>query len=121
MAMVTDRREFLGQIAATAMLGVVPSSLGGAMSLRTLVPGEASTAEPWDLSWTNRVKGKYRAVLDSPEISSGYGVWRASFWAKQYQDVLGAKPSDISSVLVLRHNGIALAMQQPFWDKFGLG
>jgi hypothetical protein len=118
--MVTDRREFIGHIAAGAMLGAVPFSFEGAFRA-VEVPTASGGAEPWDLSWTNRVKGKYRVVLDSPEISSGYGVWRSSFWAKQYQDVLGAKPSDTSSVLVLRHNGIALAMQQSFWDKYGIG
>jgi hypothetical protein len=118
--MGTDRREFIGQIAASAMLGAVPFSLENA--LRAAEPSVAgAAAEPWDLTWVNRVKGKYRVVMDSPEISSGYGVWRASFWAKQYQDVLGAKPGDLSTVLVLRHNGIALAMQQSFWDKYGLG
>jgi hypothetical protein len=120
VAVVTDRREFLGQFAAGAMMGAVPLSLESALrAVAPSTPGEA--AETWDLSWTNRVKGKYRVVLDSPEISSGYGVWRSSFWAKQYQDVLGAKPSDTSTVLVLRHNGIALAMQQSFWDKYGIG
>ena len=116
---MTDRREFLGQMAAGAMLGAVPLSLVGALEAAPNV--SAAGTEPWDMSWTQRVKGKYRVVLDSPEISSAYGVWRATFWAKQYQDVLGAKPSDTSSVLVLRHNGIALAMQQSFWDKYGLG
>ena len=56
-----------------------------------------------------------------PEVDSGYGVWRATIWGKQYQDVLGAAPKDLSAVLVLRHNGITLAMQQAFWDKYGVG
>ena len=29
--------------------------------------------------------------------------------------------SGYADVIVLRHNGIALAMQQAFWDKYGLG
>ena len=68
-----------------------------------------------------RITGKYRAIFDVPEIDSGYGVWRASIWGKQYMDVLGAKPNELSPVLVLRHNGIQLAMQQPYWDKYGIG
>ena len=35
--------------------------------------------------------------------------------------MLGAAPRDLSTVLVLRHNGITLAMQQAFWDKYGIG
>ena len=72
--------------------------------------------EKWDVSWVNHLTGKHKAVFDVPEVDSGFGVWRATIWAKQYQDVLGYAPKDMSPVLVLRHNGIVLAMQQPFWD-----
>ena len=48
-------------------------------------------------------------------------MWRATIWGKQYQEVLGVAPKDLSAVLVLRHNGITLAMQQAFWDKYGIG
>jgi len=47
-------------------------------------------------------------------------VWRASIWGNQYKDVLKIDPKDMSSVVVLRHNAIVLAMQQPFWDKYEL-
>ncbi|HKN66098.1 MAG TPA: hypothetical protein VJW73_07460, partial [Gemmatimonadaceae bacterium] len=29
--------------------------------------------------------------------------------------------NELSAVLVLRHNGIQLAMQQAYWDKYGIG
>ncbi|AHG91615.1 hypothetical protein J421_4078 [Gemmatirosa kalamazoonensis] len=112
--MLHDRREFLGQL----VLGALPLSLAPALAL---AEPSAQPDMKWDLSWTDRIKGKYRAVFDVPEIDQGYGVWRASLWEQQYQQVLGVKPADLSSVLVLRHNGIALAMQQPFWDKHALG
>ena len=73
------------------------------------------------MSWVNRLTGKYRAIFDVPEIDSGYGVWRASIWGKQYQEVLGAKPNELSAVLVLRHTGIQLAMQQAYWDSYAIG
>jgi hypothetical protein len=113
-----DRREFLGKLAAGTMFGALPfSDLLG----EPLAPGaRPDGAAPWDLSWVDRVKGKYRAVFDVPEVDSAYGVWRASFFPAQYAEVLGAKPAEISTVLVLRHNGFALALQQPFWDKHNL-
>jgi hypothetical protein len=77
--------------------------------------------DTWDLSWTRRVTGKHRTVFDVPEVDSAYGVWRATFWAQQYADVLKAAPKDITTVVVLRHNGIVLAMQQAYWDKYGVG
>ncbi|HET9982535.1 MAG TPA: hypothetical protein VFQ38_03070 [Longimicrobiales bacterium] len=113
-----DRREFLARVATGAVAGVVPFSPD---VLRALDGARPATAGEWDLTWVDRIKGKNRAVFDVPEIDSGYGVWRASLWEKQYQDVLGVKPEDMSAVVVLRHNGIALAMQQTFWDRHELG
>lgn len=117
--MTHDRREFLGRVAAGAMLGAMP--LTGLAS--ALVERDGPAAMPddtWDLSWVKRVTGKYRAVFDVPEIDSGYGVWRASLWGQQYADVLKVAPAEMSAVLVLRHKGIALAMTQAFWDAYGV-
>ena len=79
------------------------------------------SSEPWDLTWVDRLKGKHKAVFDNTDIESGYGVWRAAAWAGQYMDVMKAAPADLSPVVVLRHNAIVLAMQQSFWDKYGIG
>lgn len=114
------RRDFIERLGAGAMLASVPFSADVVRGFDSLTPATGS-AEDWDLSWVNRVSGKYRAIFDVPEIDSGYGVWRASLWVQQYSEVLKAAPKDCSPVLVLRHHGIALAMQQSFWDKYGVG
>jgi intracellular sulfur oxidation DsrE/DsrF family protein len=117
--MSTTRREFLDRIAlgaaatGAAALAGLPLPLG-AMAAPT-------SAADWDVRWPARLTGKRRTVLDVPEVENGYGVWRASIWAQQYQQVLGVQPREMSTVLVLRHNGIVLALQQPFWDEHGLG
>jgi hypothetical protein len=115
--MSSNRREFLGHAAGAALFGVMPLAL---------TPTAAAAAgwgsnEDWDVSWATRLTGKHKAVFDCPEVESGYGVWRASIWAQQYRDVLKAKPNDIAMVIILRHNGIVLAMQQAFWDKHKIG
>jgi hypothetical protein len=116
---MTNRRQFLGEAAANAAaLAMVPSVAFAAVP-SDLAPIDASAN--WDLAWTKRLNGKYRAVFDNAEPESGYGVWRASAWARQYVDVLKAAPADVSPAIVLRHNAIVLAMQQPFWDKYGIG
>ena len=119
--MDTTRRDFLSKVAVNAaVLGAMPLSL----DFSSLTAGAAATPQPgqkWDVSWTGKVVGKHKAIFDVPEIESGYGVWRATIWGKQYQDVLGVSPKDMSAVLVLRHTGIVLAMQQEFWDKYGIG
>jgi hypothetical protein len=116
--MSQNRREFLERLTAGAMLATVPFSPEVLRELGALQTKRPSEAEEFDLSWVERVKGKYRAIFDVPEIDSGYGVWRASIWIKQYGDVLHVAPTDMSPVVVLRHHGIALAMQQAFWDKY---
>ena len=117
--MDTRRRDFLGTMAMNAaMLGAMPLSFDLASAAAVAAPVQG---EKWDLSWVNRVTGKHKAVFDVPEVDSGYGVWRATIWGKQYQDVMGVAPKDLSAVVVLRHNGITLAMQQAFWDKYEIG
>jgi hypothetical protein len=110
------RREFIERLSASAVLASVPFSPDVVRAFDS--EPSAPPAEDWDLSWVNRVTGRYRAIFDVPEIDSGYGVWRASLWVQQYVDVLKAGPKDCSPVLVLRHHGIALAMQQSFWDTY---
>jgi hypothetical protein len=115
--MSTNRREFLGHAAGAALFGVIPLNLD---------PGAVSADDPqardeWDVTWASRLTGKHKAVFDCPEVESGYGVWRASIWAQQYREVLRVQPNDLAMVIILRHNGIVLAMQQAFWDKYKIG
>lgn len=115
-----DRREFLGRATTgAALLAGFPLAL--AATACAAQDGEAQASTEWDLSWVNRLTGKHKAIFDCAEIESGYGVWRAFAWAGQYQQVLGAAPTDLSPVLILRHNAVALAMNQAFWDKYGIG
>lgn len=122
--MVTTRREFIERIGGSAaflglpaVLGAVPSDAIPASS----VPADAASDEPWDLRWADSIKAKHRVVVDCAEIEEGSGVFRASMWSKQYAAVMGAKPEEMQTVLVLRHNAIALAMQQTYWDAYGIG
>jgi hypothetical protein len=119
--MDATRREFLERATlGAAMFGGLPLALDA--SVRALVPGpSAAQGQAWDVSWVRRVTAKHKAVFDVPEIESGYGVWRATVWSNQYHDVLGVALTDMSTVVVLRHNAIVLAMQQSFWDKYDIG
>ena len=121
--MTATRREFLDRLAlGAAAIGGLPLALGASASLlEAAAPRPAAPPGSWDLTWVRRITGKHRVVFDVPEIEYGYGVWRASIWARQYQDVLGVPARELSAVLVLRHNAIALAMNQAFWDRYGVG
>src|SRR6185295_15649818 len=118
--MSATRRDFLERVTGgAALLGALP--LIDMTPPEALIRSASMAEDEFDLSWTKRFSGKHRVVLDVSEINSGYGVWRAIFWADQYKQVLGASDKDVKTVLVMRHNGISLAMKQSFWDEFGIG
>ncbi len=113
--MTPDRRTFLEHLA----LGTAGAA--GLSALADLAPLPAQAESHWDLSWTDRIKGKRRAVFDVPEIEDGYGVWRAVIWKKQYSQVFRIPEASLSMVLILRHNAILLAMNNEFWGRYGMG
>jgi hypothetical protein len=123
--MPTSRREFVEKMTVgAAMFGALPLPLSLSISGNEMnaANGRSSSSSPdWDLTWVNKLTGKHKAVFDVPEVESGYGVWRATVWTNQYHSVLNVPVSELSPVVVLRHNGIVLAMQQSFWDKYGIG
>jgi hypothetical protein len=116
----TNRRRFLETAAANAAaIAIMPAAAFAAANADA--PPAAPPSAEWDLSWTDRVKGKHRAVFDTTEPESGDGPWRAHMWTAQMMDVLKAVPADVTPIIVLRHHAIVLAMQQSFWDKYDIG
>ena len=115
--MATDRREFLGTLAAAALVG---RTLG---TVRT--DGRSPSGDPvradWDVSWAEKQNGKHKAVFDNIEMSSGLGLLRALVWMKDYNEVYGTPASDMSAVVVLRHNAIWMVMDDEFWAHHHIG
>lgn len=81
----------------------------------------AQQQESWDTTWAKRIKGKHRAMFDVPEVEGGVGVLRSGIWQRQYNEVLKPKKGDMTAVMVIRHNGIHLAMNQDFWTTYNVG
>jgi hypothetical protein len=128
--MSSDRREFLQRLALSGVaLGALPASLSADAPGRS-APGSSPLYNEWlaeaeqppaltfDTTWTGKLTGKYKTVFDVPEITSGGGVWRAGAWSNHLRDVLKAEPTEITSVVVIRHAGIPLAMSHEFWDLY---
>ena len=127
------RRTFLRQAGFTAAsLMVLPGaahavpSYAGGVPANTLLSAaaewdELQQAEPWDVSWPKKLTGKHKAMFDVPEVEGGVGVLRAGIWQRQYTDVLKTQPGDLSTVIVVRHNGIFLGMNQEFWATYEVG
>jgi len=113
-----SRRDFLSTIGVGAAASAAGAPLHAAVTPpEQLVPLNAD----WDVSWTDRVNGKFRAVFDSPEIHDGSAMYRAIFWRDQYKEVYGTPPEEMSAVLVIRHAAIAMVMNDAFWAQHQLG
>lgn len=110
--MPENRREFFHGVAALAAMGLADPR---AIRETAMVPPAADS--PWDMSWRERVNGTFRAVFDSPHPSDGDGIWRAADWQRTVRQVFAAPASDVSSVLVLRHEAIPLVMNGAFWER----
>ena len=116
--MTTPRRDFLGWLGASgvfAATGLPARPSAGSLALPVPV------SDKWDLSWCDRVTGKVRAVFDSPDVSEGDALFRAQVWRDEHKEVYGTPPGETSAVIVFRHKGIPLAMNDAFWKRFELG
>lgn len=130
--MERSRREFidsllLSTVAGSAMIGAFPAALTAASlpdagpEIAAGLPGVAPAQGGWDTGWGSRLTGRIKSVFDVAELESGVPVWRASIWTAQYEETLRVPASEMSTALVLRHNAIALAMKQEYWDRYALG
>src|SRR5471032_319709 len=100
--MEIQRRTFLGAI------GVGP--LAASLDAQASATAPAGTGDKWDLSWAESLNRKHRAVFDSQGFANGAGLFRADIWKRQYKEVYGTAPEDMNGVLVVRGEGIWLAM-----------
>lgn len=113
-----ERRSFLQQLTMTGLaIGTAPSLLHAEWSTAAR---HTEQADDFDLSWMKKLTGKHKAVYDSPDIGGGLGVFRAAIVAKQYMSAFKLPASAISNVIVLRHDGIQLIMNQAYWDAYGI-
>ena len=119
--MATQRRDFLGWLGGTSLfaLGGAPVALGAPAAPRSGHPRPVD--DTFDVSWADRVQGKFRAVFDSPEISEGAALFRAIIWCDEYKAVYGTARTEMSPVMVVRHEAIHLAMNDTYWKRFKIG
>jgi hypothetical protein len=112
------RRGFIGDLAIGA---------GGGIALSTLLPAASAAMEPgsqpaaaWDMSWVERLTGKYRAVFDSPDFNDGRVFTDATLFMSGSQEVYGVGDADTQAVIVIRHIAIPLAYNDAMWAKYPL-
>jgi len=69
-------------------------------------------------AWFGRIKGKHRMIFDAPEPNEGL----VAIWPRVYLNTMQATwPGEATAVVILRHAGLALALGDPVWAKYGIG
>jgi hypothetical protein len=125
----TQRREFLGQFAASAVvLASAACTTSAPLSQATAPtpaapppPGPSSTTTHWDDSWFARLTAKHKAVFDSPSIDDGAAIWHASGYITAVRSALAAGVDDVQTVLVMRHAAIPMVLNDAMWAKYAIG
>lgn len=124
-AIPTPRRGFVGRLVAGAAAAVggtiLGRDLGAQQESSASIAGRRPVSENWDMSWVDRVTGTHRMVFDSPEIAEGTALNQVRTWMNGYAEVYGAKPSEMSGVLVIRHAAIPMLLNDALWDELDLG
>lgn len=114
------RRDFLARAASTGLLAAIP------LDRSLLLHGDERTGslgavDDTDLTWVAKLRGKSRAVFDSPQASEGGALFRAAMWRKQMNKAFGTPIEDVTPVVVFRHEAIPLVMDDEFWEHLGIG
>jgi hypothetical protein len=122
----TPRREFLGQIAASAIVlagtaCAAPVASQAASSSPTPAGRPSSGSGQWDDSWLTRLTAKHKAVFDSPQIEDGMVLRNASNYISGMREAAGAGDHDVQAVVVVRHAAIPMAFNDAMWQKYEIG
>jgi len=133
----TPRREFLGQVAASAI--VLSGAACAAPAAATQAPAPAPTApnntnvsagsqgsppvapSTWDDSWFGKLTAKHKAVFDSPEVNEGLVLANATGYIRGMRDAIGAGENDVQTVVVIRHAAVVMLFNDAMWQKYEIG
>jgi hypothetical protein len=123
----TPRRNFLTRVAAaTAAVAASSAAATTPLAAAAIDRGTGTARHPlspdFDDSWTARVRAaKHRAVFDSPDVGDGLALEHASVFMNNYHEMFGATDAETVAVVVMRHMGTALAVNDALWSKYELG
>ena len=107
--MTTSCRGFpgwLGSASLAVAFGTPSSARAASAPPRNNSSADAhalAVSETWDMSWTSRVTGKYKAVFNSPDASDGAALYRAVSWIEQYTCIL--QPNGVFAALRAQEAG----------------
>lgn len=122
---MTERRDFLRRAsllaAGTLVAGCADSSETAAVAAPSTTPTAPPPPTNWDMSWVDRITGTYRTVFDAPAISNGICLHQTRTYLAGFEAVYGLKIPDVTAVLVIRHDAIAMVLGDSLWDDGAFG
>jgi hypothetical protein len=119
----TDRRDFIGQLATTAVALTTAACAAPAVAAAPVAQAAAGAGSPqartaWDDSWFGRITASHRAVFDMPTIDDGMGFAHVSGYLRAMKEIHDA---DAQAVLVIRHAALPLVLNEAMWQKYQMG
>ncbi|HLB10475.1 MAG TPA: hypothetical protein VK617_13130 [Gemmatimonadaceae bacterium] len=115
----SPRRSFLGRLAAgSAALGLTAFLPVTACAAEKTVASasDSSSAEPSE--WPGTLKTKHKMVIDAFAMNEGFPLAFAYTFMLPYASVT---PSPATAVVVLRHEGFPIALNDAVWAKYKIG
>lgn len=114
----TPRRDFLGKLAAGAGTALALPALLTSLNAEAAIAPTVSPVEADE--WFKKVKGKHKIVYDATDPHNGFPIiWSWVFY--KTNNATGTPDNDMTAVVVLRHNGICMAMEDKLWEKYKFG
>ena len=117
---VVPRRGFLARLVA----GAAALTAGRSVAVASEVPpptGLPPARGAWDDSWATRLTAKHKQVFDSPEIAEATALHQARTYLKDYAEMYGITDADMNAVIVFRHRGIVMVLDDAMWDRLEIG
>ena len=105
--LATDRRGFVGTLAALGLLDVLPR---GAVA-------QTPSQDPW----LDAMKGKHRLLFDVPEPDGGTALRHAHGYLDTWREAYGVGEQDVSLVVALYGRTTPWGVTDAMWEKYKLG
>jgi hypothetical protein len=119
-----NRRQFIANVAG-GVSALAAAGLSAGELLAQGTPAAPPAAPPrggWDMSWIDRVqRAKHRQVFDAPGIAEGLALNNALLWLNGYSEVYKTSDADMAAVLVFRHLGLPVVLNDDMWARLKAG
>ena len=111
----SPRRNFLGRLASGTIALAASSILARPANAMTAAVADD---EPWIKPLTAK---KHKQVFDAANPNSGFPLMFAFAYMGTMAEAYKLPPTDVGALIVCRHMGLCLALNDHVWSKYKLG